>query len=95
MTGLVNAAGTPEFVRVQQGHLRKKSDEDRKETYIPIFTKLQAAARALDTAVEVISQIGNEAQRGLPSGDESDRNDQADLESGTPAELGGLLDVEA
>ncbi len=100
MIGLVNAAGAPETSRVQsalRGVVDAFLDEGRK--IIPILNNEQAVGRVIQSAIQTISMTNSEAQRGLPSEEQSDRYDRADQEQRSRLEttqaLGRDLDVTA
>jgi len=96
MTGLVNAIGSGEGSRVQaalkQGQRSKPAESHR---LLPPLLGVHAAAKVLRKAVETVRFATGGAQRRLPGGDESDRNDQADHEASPPDASRGRLDVVA
>ncbi len=96
MTGLVNAAGTPEPSRVQTAYrTSERARQAELEKNVPIVTGLQATERILQAAVETIKFAGADTQRAVPNGEQSDRFDQADQESHAAGTLGRNLDVTA
>lgn len=96
MIGLINAAGASESSRVQSASSRVVESSPKGEgNMIPILNNEQAAARVLRSAVKTILFANGEARRGLPDGEQSDRFDQAELETNTPQKLGEGLDVTA
>ena len=96
MVGLVNAAGTSEFSRVQSelsAAARTRSVE--RSEWSPLMGEADEPESVLDTAVQRLEFTTAGAERHLPEGEESDRFDQADQESHSTAALGDQLDVTA
>ena len=98
MIGLVNAAGTPQQARAESvsKSVREQMDDQAKRL-APVLNGEQAASKVLQSAIDALhAMVMPEGERALPTGDQSDRFAQADLESGiTPQTVGGNLDVTA
>ncbi|MHC4090142.1 MAG: hypothetical protein ACYSVY_07670 [Planctomycetota bacterium] len=98
MVGLVNAAGTAEFSRIQAELLaaaRTRQAEQGK--LVPLLDSVHAAERIVQIAVQTIefAEAKAEAERHVPDGQESDRFDQAEQEANSAATPSEHLDVTA
>jgi len=96
MLGLVNAVGAPETARTETADRMARQRARVEAENAPILNTGEAAVyRVLRTAIQALDEsLSDAAARRAPSGDESDRFDQAEMErsTGTPG-LGGNLDV--
>lgn len=98
MIGLVNAVGTQEIARTESvGRAARERVAEPQTGIAPILGAEAAAYHVLNTAIKALDELFEGApERHAPSGEQSDRFAQAEMEKGTSTlSVGAHLDVTA